>query len=187
MKKLLVMVALGCLVFAGLASADLSATTYSHVFVNVVPNITLAPALASVDLGTIQVGHVGSGIVFRVDANTEKVKLSAGASKLYKGDCPICADVAPILLDGAGIKIVPDYANPLGGASTVAGYIGGEVDIKDGFMGQQTDWITFESAQNNHFSQNVTVTPGWVQTDAEKPIGEYSGVVALYAMVVPIQ
>jgi hypothetical protein len=157
------------------------------VFVNVVPNITVAPMLSTVPLGNIQTGAIGLGIVFRVDANTEQVKFSAGASKLYKGDCPTCTDVSPILLSGGGIAITAEAANPIGGGSTMAGYTSSVTDIQGGFMGQQTDWITFESAQNNHFSQNVTIHPTWVQTDSEKPVGEYSGVVALYAMVVPVQ
>ena len=146
MKKILVMAALACLALPGIANADLSGSAYSHVFVNVVPNITVAPMLSTVPLGNIQTGAIGLGIVFRVDANTEQVKFSAGASKLYKGDCPTCTDVSPILLSGGGIAITAEAANPIGGGSTMAGYTSSVMDIQGGFMGQQTDWITFESA-----------------------------------------
>ena len=189
MKKLLVvaMAALVCLAFAGLAYADLEGSSVAHVFVDVVPNVTIAPMASSIDLGDIQTGGISTGIVFRIDANTEKVKLAAGASQLYKGDCLTCTEVAPIPISGGGILIEPEMANPVGGASPMASYIEGVVDINAGFKGQKTNFVEFESGQNNHFSQNVTIHPSWAQTDAEKPIGEYSGYVAIYAMVVPVQ
>ena len=187
MKKSLILVALACLAFAGLAYADLNDYASSHVYVNVVPNISISPAAATVALGTIQTGSFGSGITFRIDANTEQVKFQAGVSRLYKGDCPTCVLVAPIDIAAGGVGIVAEAAMPTGGHSSTAVFDGDYLDIQDGFMGRKTEWVTFESAQNNHFSQSITLTPTWVQPDAEKPIGEYSGVVALWAMVVPVQ
>ena len=188
MKKLLVMVALACLTVSGLAYADLSDYASSHVYVNVVPNISISPAAATVGLGTIQTGPFGTGISFRVDANTEQVKFMAGVSRLYKGDCPTCQLVAPIeICERGGVEMVIEQGMPIGGHSSKAVYDGSFLDIQGGFIGRQTEWVTFESAQNNHFSQSITVTPAWVQTDDEKPVGEYSGVVALWAMVVPVQ
>lgn len=187
MKKLLVMVTLACCAFAGFAYADLEDAAYSHVYVNVVPNISISPLAASVPLGNIQTGSFGTGITFRIDANTEQVKFMAGASKLYKGDCATCTIVEPIDIDDEGIVMVAEQANPIAGHSSLAIYGGSYIDIQGGFFGRQTEWVTFESAQNNHFSQNLTLTPTWVQPDPEKPIGEYSGFVALWAMVVPVQ
>jgi hypothetical protein len=47
-----------------------------------------------------------------------------------------------------------------------------------------TESIIFESAQNNHFSQQVDLVVWWIQDDPEKPMGEYSGCVGMTAWVV---
>jgi hypothetical protein len=174
------------LALAGLAWADPSDVASTHVFVNVVPNISISPSAATVDLGTIQTGAFGTGITFRVDANTEAVRFMAGVSRLYKGNDPAGTEVTPIDVSGGGVTMTAESANPIGGRSNIAMFMGDLTDILGtGFMGRQTEWVTFESSQNGHFSQSITLTPTWSQPDPEKPLGEYSGVVALWAMVVP--
>jgi hypothetical protein len=51
------------------------------------------------------------------------------------------------------------------------------------YAGLATVIGAFGSGQNNHFSQNVTVTPTWNQTNPELPTGEYSGLVTLTAVI----
>lgn len=189
MKKLAFVAVLACLAISvsALAYCDESDYASSHVYVNVVPNISVAPLASVINLGSVQTGGFGTAISFRIDANTEQVKFSAGATKLYKGDITTNPSVEPIALSEGGIVINAESAMPIGGHSTTAIYQGSEVNLLEtGYWGRTTEWVTYESSQNNHFSQNVTITPSWVQTDNEKPIGEYSGVVALWAMIVNI-
>jgi hypothetical protein len=82
----------------------------------------------------------------------------------------------------AGIEIVPASANPVGGGAHRAIYT--QATEVCGFPGMLTDSIVFESAQNNHFSQQVDLHVTWDQDDPEKPMGEYSGCVALFAWIV---
>jgi hypothetical protein len=186
MKKSVVLLAFaGLLLFAvGLANADPTDHVWSHVFVKVDPNIALRANLGAIDMGAVQTGDFSYDIPFRVDANTQSVKFMAGVSKLFKGDDPL-SEVLPIdinLLEGVGMKGA--MSNPTGGHAPVAAYAGAETDI-EGFPGMETEWVTYESSQLGHFSQYFTLTPTWNQPDAEKPMGEYSGNVELWGMVVP--
>ena len=70
----------------------------------------------------------------------------------------------------------------MGGHSHRAAY--DQPVIIDGFPGMQTETLSFESAQNNHFSQQVDLVVTWTQDDPEKPMGEYSGKVKMWAHVV---
>jgi len=189
MRKVLAIAAMACVALAvcGPAQADREDCAVAHVFVNVVPNISISPTSSSVDLGTIQTGSFGSGVQIRIDANTEQVKFMAGVSKLYKGNVPTNYTVDPIGLKDCGVTMIAESAMPIGGHSSTAVYTTeGYTDIAGtGFPGRKTEWVTFESSQNNHFSQYFTLIPTWDQDDDEKPVGEYSGVVALWAMVVP--
>jgi hypothetical protein len=168
----------------GVAMADEEDHATAHVFVEVDPNIAVAPDLVSVDLGGIQTGEFDGDIRFRIDANTQKIRLMAGVSYLYKGDDCTNTAVPPILISiPDGVIIDADNANPTGGHSEVAVYLGPFLELPC-FVGAGTEWVTFESSQNNHFSQYVTLTPTWIQDDPEKPMGEYSGFVSLWATVV---
>lgn len=184
-KFVLVLLAVLMLGTLGVAYADPDDNAASHVYVNVDPNIAVAPQLISVALGSVQTGPFSGGITFRVDANTQKVKFMAGVSPLYKGDDPTDPTVPPIVVAREpGVGMVADDGNPTGGHAPSAVYLTGGGQVIGGFPSLVTEWVTFESSQNNHFSQNFVLTPTWVQTDPEKPMGEYSGVVALWAMIV---
>jgi hypothetical protein len=171
---------------AGVAFADESNDAICHVYVDVDANIGVMPVFSSVDLGSIQTGTFIGMIPFRVDANTQKVRMSAAASYLYKGDDPDTVWVPPILLFldelEPGVDIVPHNGNPVAGGDYRAMYLG-DVDV-GGFPGKNTEEIVFESAQNNHFSQQVDLFVTWIQDDPEKPMGEYSGNVQLFCWVV---
>jgi hypothetical protein len=154
-----------------------------HVYVDVDPNIAVMPVFSSVDLGSIQTGEIAGTIPFRIDANTQKVRIWCAASKLYKGDDPDTVHVPPIpFVFGSGIEIFPESASPVGGEDNHVEYINiWDIDEFPGFVTQD---VVFESAQNNHFSQRVDMVVHWEQYDPEKPMGEYSGKVQMLAEVV---
>ena len=188
MKRILALMGVIVLATAGIASADLENDASCHVFVEVAANIAIESMAPYFNLGSIQTGVFSGTIPFRVDANTEQVMLSAGASGLYKGDDPESVFVDPIplympveLLDN-GIDIIPHVGNPTGGHGHRAVY--DQPVIIDLFPGMQTESVVFESAQNNHFSQQVDLVVTWTQDDPEKPMGEYSGKVKMWAWVV---
>jgi hypothetical protein len=154
-----------------------------HVYVDVDPNVTMMPMFSSVDLGSIQTGEIMGTIPFRIDANTQKVRIWCAASKLFKGDDPDTVHVPPIpFVFGSGIEIYPESASPVGGEDNHVEYINfWQIDDFPGFVTQS---VVFESAQNNHFSQRVDMVVHWDQSDPEKPMGEYSGKVQMLAEVV---
>ncbi|MBL7218523.1 MAG: hypothetical protein ISS69_00275 [Phycisphaerae bacterium] len=189
MKKLFLLLVVGVMLtgMVVVVRGDTEGSASAHVFVKVDPNVGVQASTAIVNAGTVQTGDFTATIDFRVDANLQVVTLYAAASPLFKGDDPLGTEVQPIPLNvTAGIEIDPDNANPLGGGSQVAAFlIGGATEDIDGFPGVPTEQITFESSQNNHFSQNVRLTVTWNQDDPEKPTGEYSGKVKLTALLLP--
>ncbi len=189
MKKSLLIVAGICLLLFGMASsalADPAASAVAHVYMNVAPNIAVEAVDANVDAGTLQTGERQVPITFRVDANTQAVAMSVLVTQLYKGNDPTNTEVNPVRISTPrGVAIDPDNANEVNGGDGVAMYVGPSsmTNEKGTFEGMETEVLTFESSQNAHFSQNVEVTPTWVNTDNEQPQGQYSGYVVLYAAV----
>ena len=181
MKKLLILAALICIAVPAFATDATS--TSADVYITITPHISVSAPSAAVTLvgGTMPAGLPFSiPVVFTVHANMEQLKLGAGASILYKGDIP--TSVNQIALSTGGISIVPDAASPMAvHPSNVAAYDGSS-EVIGGFTVEKTEFIPFESSTNNTFSQNVTVTPSWLNNDSELPIGEYSGKVAFYVM-----
>ena len=97
MKYLLGALVALMVVSSGAALADTTSYATTHVYVNVVSNISVQATDAYFDLGEIQTGDFYGEIPFRVDANTEQVTFWADASYLYKGNDPYNDDVLPIL------------------------------------------------------------------------------------------
>ena len=183
LARFITLLAVAVFCVAGVALADRTGHAVAHVYVTVDPNISVGAITNNVDLNTVQTGSFPGEITFRVDANTEQVSLSVGTTVLYKGDDPTDPIVDPIpvaISDGA--EIAPTDANPLAGGTNVAEYTG-QFTNDYGFLGWATEWIAFESSQPGYFSQDVYVTVYWNQNDPEKPRGEYSGFVYLYASV----
>jgi hypothetical protein len=118
-----------------------------------------------------------------VDANTEALKLSLAASDLWKGRDP-GGSIPPIqLLAQEGGHFSIERGHPVRGQNPRVPF---EVLTRlDAFPAYRTGSVTFESSQNGRFSQYVTTRVCWIQDDPEKPLGEYGGVVALWAFVVP--
>ena len=182
-------------ILSGLVAATLSSSAFAdtdgqamaHVFVDVDPNIAVMALTGNVDLGSVQIGSFDGNAIFRVDANEEAVTLGVATTHLYKGNDPFNNEVAPLPVDTRrGAVIDPANANPMEGGSNVAQYGPGVVvDTSYGPMeGFRTNDITFESSQNGHFSQDVSVTVGWDQPDPEQVQGQYSGYIVLYSALV---
>jgi hypothetical protein len=155
-----------------------------HVFVDVDPNIAIMPLGPVIDMGSIQTGVFTGTIPFRIDANTEQVRIWTAATLLWKGDVhgPL-SEIPPIGFErNSGVEIYAETGSPVGGADNRAEFIG-SYPIGD-YPGYQTERIVFESSQNGHFSQRVDMVVHWDQTDPEKPMGEYSGKVKMLAEVV---
>jgi len=182
LARFVTLMAVALMLFAGSAMADTEGMATAHVYVNVVPNVSVGVLTPNVDLFTIQTGLICGQIIFRIDANSEQVCLAVGPTYLYKGDDPTDPIVDPILVsveDGALIE--PTDANPLAGGSPFADYM--FAYNYNGFLGWQSEFICFESSQPGYFSQDVYVTVWWNQDDPEKPQGEYSGFVTLWATI----
>jgi len=186
-KMMLAVAVLTGLVAVNQSYADLTNTATTHVRVVVSPNVSLSAVLPTIDAGTIQTGPFSAIIGFRVDANLQEVSFFVAASALYKGNDPTNSTVSPIPVDlGAGALIQPANGNATGGHSNTAAFIGSPGPVVQGFPTSVTETVQYSSSQNNHFSQNVNVTVGWIQNDPERPTGEYSGVVQLTAVVIPL-
>lgn len=173
-----------CMVSAQAAWADLQGEATTHVYALVNPNISLAGD-AHVDAGSVQTGDFTAECVFRVDANTQQIRIWAEASPLYKGNDARNDEVAPIPLNlSIPVAVAVDKGSPLGTADSVLTYNGEEGEVR-GFPTIATSTLDLESSQNNHFSQDLRLSFTWNQDDPEKPMGEYSGFVKMAAMVLP--
>jgi len=184
MRKTALFLMFACIFAAGLAYADPDDTATMEVFVEVDANMTVAPGAAFTDLSSVQVGPIFGYIPFRVDANTQTCMFRGAASNLYKGDDPVNPEVPPILVSlPEGISFVCPDANPTNGQDNNAAYVA-PFTVMGVFPGHQCEWVEFESSQNNHFSQDIVMEVTWIQSDPEKPMGEYSGYVEFEAMIV---
>ncbi len=150
------------------------------------PIVQVTPIVPVLDLGSVDVGPFSRQISFWVESTCQSVMFAAGASFLYKDGDPDSVLVDPILLyleSDPGVFVDLPEGEPVGGADNFLYYI--QMMMIDEFPGYATEAKTFGSYQPGYFSQAVTLTVTWNQDDPEKPIGVYSGKVALYAWVVP--
>jgi hypothetical protein len=183
MKRIFVVFAVAALVLASGASADWEGSATTRVFVNVDPNIALYALDDNVDMGIIQMEIFDGYIPWRVDANTQNVEFWGAASYLYKAGNFETPDVDPIMLClDNGIRIEVPQGDPVGDEDEYLAYIG--ATTIDGFPGQMTESVEFESSQDGHFSQDIMMTVQWNQDDEEKTMGEYKGKVLLNGAVV---
>jgi hypothetical protein len=175
---------LACLAFTPVY-ADLSGSAVASVYVNVNPNIAVTPAAPIVDAGTVQTGEVSATIPFTIGANLETVSMFVEASNLYKGDDPLSTAVAPIPLNtNKAAELTAQFGNEINAGDNKA--IWGAAGTKIGnYDTKVTETVTYESSQNGHFSQNVTVKIYYTQSDPEKTVGQYSGKVRLTAFITP--
>ena len=164
---------------SGVALADLEGDATAHVYVEVVANVAVGVQTAVVDLGAVQTGEFDGTVIFRVDANVERLNLYVTATDLYKGDSLTAESVIPLV--GPGAQIVLDNGSEVqAGDGMLEWETAGDID---GFAAQISETGSFESGQNGHFSQDLDVTVTWDQDDPELPMGEYSGFVMLTGMI----
>ena len=178
--------ALACGVSA--SEGQLSNEGTAHVFVEVNPTIAIGVPEPHVNLGSVGTGIVTGTITFRIDANTERVKMHVQATNLCKGDQPRPLDGLPLYeipVTGQGALVEPESAGPLAGGSNLLDWASMAVeDTSTGWKWSTSQCQVFDSSQGGHFSQGVDVTVQWDQSDAELPLGEYSGFVKLVAEIV---
>jgi hypothetical protein len=168
--------------YGSAANADLLASSSSHVFVDVTANIAIAPPLGDVDLGD-QMNDFTGAAVFTVDANSQDVYLTCGASNLYKGNDPLGTEVKSLAVNlSAGCRVNPANGNRMAGLDNTLAFQSGEEEIIDGFPVAKSEQGHYESSQNGHFSQDVTIIVDW-DIPLEQPQGEYSGIVALWGAI----
>lgn len=175
--------AIACFALSAQAFADETSEATAEVYVQVNPNVTLAALDEFVDLGTVQTGVFQGHIPWRVDANTQNVLFWAAASPLFKGDDPTAPSIPPIAIDEpSGIQITIPDGGPVRGEDEYLAYTGGTAI--EAFPALETESVEYESSQVGHMSQDIDMYVWWNQDDPEKPIGEYSGMVRLSAMIV---
>lgn len=181
MKKILVlcMSLMFCFfVVAPGAFADTEGEATAGATVEVIPNITIAQDPTGFDMGAIQTGLFTGAFLFRVDANLQYVDIGVSASDLFKGG-ETGGEVLPIpVANGAGVGVDPEFST----AQTLSYECN---TVVSGLDGSQFAMSTFESTQSGHFSADIDVVVTWNQDDPEKPQGDYSGYVKLFACIIP--
>ncbi|MEN6423747.1 MAG: hypothetical protein ABFE13_00175 [Phycisphaerales bacterium] len=182
MRAKLLAILMALVLTSGVTLADLQSEATAHVYVEVVANVAVAVQTAVVDLGNVQTGEFSGEVVFRVDANMERLDLQAAVTPLYKGDSLTAESVIQIA-EGAGVAIACENGSEIEAGDGILAFDG--ATSINGFPALLTEVGTFESGQNGHFSQNVTATFTWDQTDPEMPMGEYSGFCMLRGMILP--
>ena len=168
-------------------SGSAEATVYTVVNPNIAVGVITPVVAAGTDLtpGSIQKGEFFASISFRVDANMQEVSMYVEASALYKGDSPTTGEVRPMpILVDKGVEISPTDANPPGGASNIALFLGPGTPIGD-YPTLVTEMIEFSSGQDSRFSQDVIIVLWWLQDWDERPTGPYSGKVKLTCLLIP--
>ncbi len=171
--------------WAGATSGDATA----HLFVDVNPTIAVGvdAGSAHVDLGTMTTGDQSAVAIFTIHANLESVNIQVMATDLFKGD--VYSSPYKILLKRAaedGALVEPDNGNAMDGHGNMLGWEPSpSVDTIDGMTLWQTEIWAFESGSNGNFSQDVTVTVEYTNSDDELPQGEYSGYMKIVASIGP--
>ena len=183
MRANLLAILMALVLTSGVVSADLLDEATAHVYVEVVSNVAVAVQTAVVDLGSIQTGLFAGEVIFRVDANMERIDLQAAVTNLYKGDSLDAESIIPVAA-ALGALVEPENGNQIQAGDNILAYTG--TTAINGFPALLTEVGTFESGQNGHFSQNVFVTFAWDQVDPELPMGEYSGFCMLRGMILPV-
>lgn len=176
-----------CVALLGLAYvpayAETQGSATASVIVTINPNVAVGVLSPIVDAGTVQMGPFVADLRFRIDANTEAVKMFLEGSSLYKGDDPLNTEVAPIaILISKPVAITPQFGNRMGALPNEAAWVGAGTLI-GAYPTIATETVEFESSQNGHYSQDVGYRVTYTQPDPEKPQGQYSGKVRLTVLL----
>jgi len=184
MKNMLLVLLMALVLSSGVAVAQTSDSASAVVTATVAPNVGVAYSGGTVKIAVANLGPFSGEIVYRVDANTQLIDLWVQVSNLYKDGVATSLSQIPVLV-APGVQVTPATGErqPFGVANTPLPYLTGDVSV-GGFIGLETEKGRFGSGTAGHFSETVTVVPSW-DLKAETPIGDYSGNVVLWAMVVP--
>ena len=183
MMKSLLTISLVLVLCSGVALADKTSSATANVSVDVVANIGIAYTGATVVMSPVQTGAVSAAVIFSVEANVQEIELQVAVSNLYKDNAPL--SISQISVDtskkvgvvpaiGQELPVGEDNALPLVPTSVAVGVFP---------VGYQTVQGHFGSGTAGHFSQSVAVTPSWIQTNPELPVGTYGGIVILTGVI----
>ncbi len=167
--------------------AEMRSSAVASVFVNVVPNVSVAAKTSVVNAGIIQTGQksdFSATIVFSIAANSMKVKMYLEASDLYIGDNPTSTAVAPIPVDTAKSAGISMQSGQTGGKPRNAAWAGAGADILS-YKTKSTEIVEFETSRQGSFNEDVACTIFYTQPDPSKPVGQYGGKVRLVTMITP--
>jgi hypothetical protein len=152
----------------------------------VVANIGIDYTGATVMMDPVQTGAVSGAVVFSIEANVQELDLQVAVSNLYKDNAP--GSVSQIPVDTSkkvGVKPAIGQELPVGQDNALE-LIPTSVPVGPFPIGFQTVTGHFGSGTAGHFSQSVTVTPSWKQSDKELPVGTYGGIVILTGVINPV-
>jgi len=178
--------AIGAAAILGSTAAGQQArdSAVAKVVVHVRPMLSVDTVADTVDTETEPDGRFAAVVGFHVGSNRSRVVMSAAATHLYKGSDPGSPTVPPVVLaTDAGVEMATDGANPSGGGTRVAHFVGPS-RIGD-FPAVQSERMTFESPDTDRFDQNVRLRLLWQRAGAHNPPGDYGGRINLTAMLLP--
>ncbi len=155
---------------------------------DVEPYVVVSTYDKRVNIGSVATaGDVKGSFSFYVESNANIVILSSIVTHLYKDNDPASELAKPIRVKhGIGMRVEPEAAEPINGASLFVPYAGTETYNKpEGlFEGYKTIPINLKSTQSNGlFSQDIALHTTWTQDNQARPAGTYGGYVVLYVMV----
>lgn len=195
MRKFLTAAVVGALLVPSLALADLNGGNFKRVAISVQPSIVVGAEASSTVAGTLQTGTKTLDVPFRIDANTQSVVIQAFVTDLFKADQG-GANFSGHSIPHTGnvsVKVSPspdaEFGGQLVGANGPAtlAYEGAAQPIvaPDGLSWNFYPTVQglYESGIRGRFSHDVTLDASWKNTNAELPMGTYSGWVRLYAAV----
>jgi len=162
----------------------------SDLFVqtDVEPYVVVSTYENRVNIGSVATaGDIKGSFSFYVESNANIVILRSIVTHLYKDSDPGNETTKPIRVKNeVGMRIEPEAAEPINGASLFAPYVEAEAYNKaEGlFQGYKTAPINLKSTQaNGLFSQDIALHATWTQDNQVKPAGTYGGYIVLYVMV----
>jgi hypothetical protein len=185
MTKSVLAILVALVLVSGVALADRTSSATAPVSVDVVANIGIAYTGATVVMSPVQTGAVEGAVIFAVEANVQEIDLQVAVSNLYKDNAPASVSQIPVdITKKVGVRPVIGQELPVGEDNALP-LLPSSVAVGPFPIGFQTVQGHFGSGTAGHFSQSVTVTPSWTQTDPELPVGTYGGIVILTGVINP--
>lgn len=203
-KLMTFFVIVGTLVIVGSAGAQSSESVQSVEF-SVSPNISVSNSNTAPVLTTPAAGTYQGVLTFDVHGNQQYVNLQVQATALYKGNTSTSLNIIPLSPTVTGADVVAELGAPIDTLPTMMPWTdpmvtsivpnlqgvgvtqidSGGTSSLNGMAACTTGTQTYESGQNNSFSQEVYVTCVWQNDNFELPVGQYGGYVKLTAMILP--